>query len=253
MTGFIAFTKKEFCESLRTYKFFVICIVFLILGIMNPLTAKLTPDLIASFLPEGMMMNLSEPTAMDSWMQFFKNVPQIGLIATVILFSGMLTGEISRGTLINVLTKGLSRSSVILSKFFTSVLIFTVAYLLCFGVSYGYTAYFWNSGTPHLLFSIFCLWVFGIVLIASLSLGGVLLKSGYGALLFTGGITICFFLLNFLPKLQKYVPIKLASDNLSLLKGDAALSDFTWSIVISGILILLFVSASVAIFNKKQL
>lgn len=252
MTGFIAFTKKEFCESVRTYKFFVICIVFLILGMMNPLTAKLTPELLSSLLPEGMIMNVPEPTAMDSWMQFFKNLP-IGLVAAVILFSGMLTSEISRGTLINVLTKGLSRSSIILSKFFTSALIFTIAYLLCFGVSYGYTAYFWSNNTSHLIFSISCLWIFGILLMASLSLGGVLFESSYGPLLFTGGITICFFLLSFLPKLQKYVPIKLASDNMSLLSGEAAVSDFTWSIVVSCILILLFVAAAVAIFNKKQL
>ena len=252
MTGFIAFTKKEFCESVRTYKFFVICIVFLILGMMNPLTAKLTPELLSSLLPEGMIMNVPEPTAMDSWMQFFKNLP-IGLVAAVILFSGMLTSEISRGTLINVLTKGLSRSSIILSKFFTSALIFTIAYLLCFGVSYGYTAYFWSNNTSHLIFSISCLWIFGILLMASLSLGGVLFESSYGPLLFTGGITICFFLLSFLPKLQKCVPIKLASDNMSLLSGEAAVSDFTWSIVVSCILILLFVAAAVAIFNKKQL
>ena len=79
MRAYIAFTKKEIYELAKTYKLLLLVIVFLILGFMNPITAKFTPDLLESFMEEGVSINLPEPTIMDSWMQFFKNVNQMGL------------------------------------------------------------------------------------------------------------------------------------------------------------------------------
>ncbi|MCQ4636297.1 ABC transporter permease subunit [Anaerovorax odorimutans] len=253
MNGFIAFTKKELCESLRTYKLIILGIVFLLLGIMSPLTAKLMPELIGSFLPEGMTMSIAEPTAMDSWMQFFKNVPQIGLVVTVILFSAMISGELSRGTLVNVLTKGLCRSSVILAKFLAALLTFTAAYVLCFAACLGYTVLYWHDPVSLLPLAVFALWAFGILLIASLLLGGVLFRSGYGALLFTGGFTVCLFLLNFFPQVQKFSPLRLAADNVSLLSGELAASDFAIPFVICGLLLIVFLWAAVSLFNRKQI
>jgi ABC-2 type transport system permease protein len=43
MTHYIAFLKKEIVESIRTYKLFIMLVVFLMFGIMNPLVAKLNP------------------------------------------------------------------------------------------------------------------------------------------------------------------------------------------------------------------
>ncbi|MCC2865542.1 ABC transporter permease [Anaerovorax odorimutans] len=253
MNGLIAFTGKELCESFRTYKLIILGIVFLLLGIMNPLSAKLMPELMGSFLPEGMSMSLAEPAAIDSWMQFFKNVPQVGLIVMVILFSTMLSGELNRGTLVNMLTKGLSRSSVILAKFISAAVTFSAAYLLCFGVSFGYTVYYWSDPVSRLPLSIAALWAFGILLIASLLLGSVLFRSGYGALLFTGGFTVLLFLLNLIYDLKRFNPIRLASDNVSLLNGQMTGSDFTAAFIICGLLAAGFLLAAIAIFNRKQI
>ena len=254
MKSYIAFTKKEFCESWRTYKLFIMLAVFLLLGMMNPITAKITPQLLESLLPAGMNITIAEPTALDSWMQFFKNVPQMGLIVLVIIFSGIMANEFSRGTLINMLTKGLSRSVVILSKFTMAVAVWTLSYIVCFVVTYAYTAYFWNSdGIRNVGFSVFCLWFFGILLLAIIMLGGVLSKNSYGGLLFTGGLVIVLMLLNIAPKLQKYNPITLASSNLALLTGDMAVSDFTGSIVICGIATIVFIASAIGLFNKRTL
>lgn len=46
MRNYVTFLKKEWLESLRTYKLFVMLASFSILGIMNPLIAKLTPEII---------------------------------------------------------------------------------------------------------------------------------------------------------------------------------------------------------------
>jgi len=254
MKSYLAFTKKEFCETVRTYKLLIMGAVFLLLGMMNPITAKITPQLLKSFMPAGIEITIAEPTAMDSWAQFFKNVPQMGLIILVIIFSGIMANEFSRGTLINMLTKGLSRSVVILSKFTMAVLLWTASYALCFGVTYVYTAYFWKGdGVSNILFSVFCLWLFGILLLATIMLGGVIFNSSYGCLLFTGGFVVALLLINIVPRLQKYNPITLASSNMALLANEMSVADFTLPIVICCLAVIGFVISAIALFNKKQL
>jgi ABC-2 type transport system permease protein len=240
-------------ENMRTYKLFIMGIVFLLFGIMNPVTAKIMPDLLKSLLPEGMSINIGEPTALDSWAQFFKNVPQMGLIVLVIVFSGIMANEISRGTLINMLTKGLSRSVVILSKFTTAATIWTLSYALCFAVTYFYTAYFWSmNGVSNIFFSVFCLWLFGILLLAIIIFGGVLFKSNYASLLFTAGIVVVLMLINIAPVIKKYNPITLSSDNLALLTGNMTPSDFTAGIIITCAATVTLLVSAILIFNKKQ-
>lgn len=254
MKSYIAFTKKEFCESLRTYKLFIMLAVFFLFGMMNPVTAKLTPEILVKFMPEGMKATIPEPTALDSWMQFFKNIPQMGLIVLVIVFSGIMANEFNRGTLINMLTKGLSRSVVILSKFTMATAVWTISYVLCFGVSYIYTDYFWKvDNVTTVLFAVFCLWLFGILLIAAELLGSVLFNSSYGCLLVTGGFIVILFLINIVPKLQKYNPIGLASKNIALITGEMSVSDFAIPITICCIIVIGFVTSTIAIFNKKQI
>ncbi len=255
MRAYLAFTKKEFTETTRSYKLLIMGCVFLLLGLMNPITAKITPQLMDSFLPEGMKIAIPEPTAADSWAQFFKNVPQMGLIVLVIVFSGIMANEFSRGTLVNMLTKGLSRSIVIVSKFTMAVSVWTASYVLCFVVSYAYTSYFWKENslsTIHILFAVFCLWLFGVLLLASMMLGGVLFKNSYGCLLFTGGFVVILFLINIVPKLQDFNPIALASNNMTLITNSMPISDFVWPIVLCAALTAGFIIAAVALFNKKQ-
>ena len=51
MTGYGAFVKKEFMEFYRSHKLLIILAVFLLLGMMNPLTAKITPQLVENLMP----------------------------------------------------------------------------------------------------------------------------------------------------------------------------------------------------------
>ena len=66
--------------------------------------------------------------------------------------------------------------------------------------------------------------------------------------MFIGAFIVTLFLLNILPKLQKYNPIGLASKNMSLLAGDI----MAMAIVSIGIIILSIFTA-IRVFNKKQI
>lgn len=254
MRAYFTFTKKEFLENLRTYKLLIMFAVFLVFGMLSPLTAKFMPQIMEAFMLSNMKIIMLETTALDSWTQFFKNVSQMGLFLLVIVFSGSLANEFSKGTLVNMLTKGLPRSVVILSKYTMSTLVWTVSLCICFGVTYGYTVYFWNSeNVRHILFAVFCLWLFGLVLLAAVTLGGVLFQSSYGSILFTGSFVVILFLLNMVPKLQEYNPIALVSNNMLLLTGELKVADFTMAIGSSLTLMATFILLAMALFNKVKL
>ena len=81
----------------------ILVIIFILLGIMNPAVAKLTPWLIEmmadSLEASGMTVTAVTVSAMDSWVQFFKNAP-MGLIAFILLESSIFTKEYQSGTLV---------------------------------------------------------------------------------------------------------------------------------------------------------
>lgn len=253
MRAYTAFVKKEFREMARTYKLLIMGVVFFIIGVLNPVTAKFLPDLLKSLVQDGIQITITEPVAMDSWMQFYKNVPQMGLIVLVIVFSGILSNEISKGTLVNVLTKGLSRKDVILAKFTSVGLIWTISYFFCFAISYLYTRFFWEETVPNLFFSVFCLWFFGLMLVSIVILGGVLFKSNYGALLVTAIAVGVLLLVNIIPPLQEYNPMMLSSDNVALLRQEREVADFILPLIVSGVMMLASLITSIAVFNKKKL
>ena len=158
MKSLLAFIEKEMMEQLRTGKFLIMVLLFVLFGIMNPAVAKLTPWLLEtmsdSLAESGMSITVATVSAMDSWMQFFKNIP-MALIAFVLLESSIFTKEYQRGTLILSLTKGLRRYKIVVSKAVVLIVLWTAAYWLCFGITYGYNAYFWdNAVAKNLAFSV---------------------------------------------------------------------------------------------------
>lgn len=251
MRSFIAFTKKELLESFRTYKFLILFVIFLIFGFLNPVMAKVLPEILESLLPEGMTITLEEPKALDSWIQFFKNGAQTGMIVLTVIFSGLMAGEIMKGTLIHMVTKGLSRKVVVLSKFFAAVLQWTLAYLVSFLITYGYTLYFFEEmALSHLLLSVMGMWVFGVFLISVVIFGGLLFKNVYGALLLAGGVTVLLTVVNLFPDLKSFNPMTLVSENVGLLTKMYSSGDFLVSVVVTLILTVFLLGLSMADFIK---
>lgn len=254
MRGFVSFTKKEFYEYIRTYKVFISAIFFLLLGFLNPITAKYMPELMKEFMPEGLNITLPEPTIFDSWLQFFKNVPQLGLVAIVIIFNGIMANELSKGTLTNMLTKGLSRKIVILSKFTAASILWSFSYFLSFFVTLGYSRIFWEQITmPNLIFSVTCVWIFGLMLISCLILGGILFQSTYGGLLFVGLIFILSYAISLFKIIANFSPIKLVTNNTGLLAEEIAVSDMTSSVAMTLVLTAVLLAISIFTFNKTKI
>ncbi len=256
MRSLSAFMKKELMEQLRSARLMMLGLLFVLFGIMNPAIAKLTPWLLEtmadSLAESGMIVTDVKISAMDSWVQFYKNIP-MGLIAFVLLESSIFTKEYISGTLVLSLTKGLERHKVVISKTLVLTVLWTICYWVCFGITYGYNAYFWdNSIAQNLIFSVICWWLFGLMVIALMVLFSTLAKSNTGVLLGTGGMVLASYLIGLLPKCSKYLPTYLADGN-SLIYGLTEASTYMPSLIIAIATGVICFAISIPIFNKKQL
>lgn len=116
MDGFVVFLRKEIREAWRTSRLPVIVLIFFVFGLISPLLAKYTPELLKS-LGGSITIVVPPPQISDAVDQFLKNVGQNGIIVAILLTMGLVAREKERGTAAFVLTKPLSRSAFLAAKF----------------------------------------------------------------------------------------------------------------------------------------
>lgn len=250
------FLKKEWMEFNRTGRLFILLLVFALFGIMNPLLAKLTPWLMEtisdSFAEAGIVPAAVTVDAMTSWAQFYKNIP-VGLLVFILLNCGCFTTEYQKGTLIPVVTKGLSHRNILFAKSLLLFIVWTVCYWLCFLLTYGYNAYFWDNGIAgHLFAAAALVWLFGIWANALLIFFSSIAESSTQVLFGIGAVVLGAYLLSFFSKCHAFVPMKLMGSMSLLQKADNP-ADFFGSIVAAGICVLLCMVSATICFDRKQL
>ena len=255
MKSLVAFIKKEWMEQVRSGRLIILTIIFVFLGIMNPAVAKLTPwlmELVSESMAEmGMTIGQVQVDAMDSWTQFYKNLP-IGLIAFILMQSGLFTKEYQSGTLVLTLTKGLERYKVVLAKTVVLLGLWSVYYWMCYAITYCYNDIYWeNSIASHLGFAALCWWLVGILVIAFMVLFSALMDSNTAVLTCTGGAFLAVYLLGLLPRVKEYTPAMLMSSSALLTEG-VEMPDYYKAIFVAILLCVLSIALSIPVMNKRK-
>lgn len=256
MRQMTAFLRKEFLELYRNKKLMVCGILFALFGIMNPAIAKLTPllfDMLSDQMANsGMTLEAVEVTALNSWEQFYKNL-STELIVFLLIFCGILTNELQKGTLINMVTKGMNRRTVLLSKCLVTMGVWTVCYGVNFFITYGYTVSFWdNSIVTNLAYAVLVPWIAGLWLISLLFLFSAIANNAIGVALGVGGVYIGLSLLGIVPKIAKNSPLRLM-DGMSLLNGASTPSSYGIALGIALVWMVGNLVASVLLFDRRNL
>ena len=195
---------------------------------------------------------MNEPTAVDSWLQFFKNVPQLGLIAFLLMMANSMSKELQDGTLSIFLAKGLKRKSVIFAKLLFHTVMWTISYVFAIGITYLYTAYYWDqSVVQQLMPALVGIYVFALLFIFVTFCGNTITNSTMGGLLGSG---LLFMTLVFWNTFQSthWNPLALFNQLEERLAQDASFSYGEPIVVAFGIMILSVVGA-IAHFKKRAL
>lgn len=255
MRQYLAFTKKEILEQTRSGRLLLLTIISGLFGILNPATAKLTPwmmEVLSGQLAEaGMTVTAVEVDAFTSWTQFFKNMP-MALLICLILFSGILTAEYQRGTLVHAVAKGMKRWKILAAKMSVMAALWTAGYLFSYGITYGYNAFFWDNRVVHCLpFAAFCLYLYGMWLLTVLLLASALCRSSAAVMLMVGAAWLASYAAGMFPALKEYSPCYLLA-SADLLTGAKDAGDYLAALLVTVGLALVCGALSVPVFERRD-
>jgi ABC-2 type transport system permease protein len=256
VTGLTLFLGKEFREILRTYKIWVVPAIFLFFGLLSPVAVKLLPELLKPQMEaQGIVIELPLPKAADSFLQFYKNLAQLGMLAIILVSMGLVSEERSRGILELLLAKPLSRTAVIVSKFVAQTVLVGGSIILGAAACYFYTLALFEGGRllPFVQGTVLFLAYDALIIALALFFSSVL-RSQIAA----GGLAlISFFLLSTLPLIHRlfaeYSPSVLTSLANDIVAGKADFSAAGWPAVSSLSLTLLLLALGSIIFNRQEL
>ena len=257
-TAWIMF-KKECFENYKKNRFLVMAAVLLLFGITSPLTAKYLPEIIKALLGSTeevtkLGLLIPTPSIQDSYVQYFKNLTQMGIFVQILLFMGLVSEEKSKGTVVLVLTKAVPRKTFLLAKFASACLVLLVSLLVASMGFYYYTYLLFGEWpgagtlagiTMYLLFSVFILayTFFASTITKSLAISALIAIGGYFSL----------SIISLLPKISDYFPMKLTDAAYQISIGASQTGDYMKSIVVTCLGILVLLVASIVSFQRQEL
>lgn len=189
--------RKELLEQWRTRKTVIVLAVLVLFGLMSPVLAKITPDLIKSLgedQVDGATIILPEPTVNDAIAQYVKNVTQFGLLLAVLVSFNTIVGERTGGQAALMFPHPLPREVFVLAKFAALVILFAVGVALSAAGALVYTVILFEApdvGGFLALNGLLLLWLTGLMALS-------LLASVLGHSVSTAGGLAFLFLVLFL-------------------------------------------------------
>ena len=140
MNGFGILLRKELLESWRTRRLPVVAVLFALVGIVSPLTAKYLPEILKAGLGDQLTIPIPTPTVIDSLAQLQKNLGQLGALVAIALAMSSVSGELDRGTAALVLSQPATRGAFLTAKLVGLAIILAICVLLSCAIAWVYTA-----------------------------------------------------------------------------------------------------------------
>lgn len=224
MSLFIAF-RKEWMESLRSYRLLIVAIVLAFFGLTSPLFAKMMPELLKILPTGGITIQMPTPTVGDAVSQYIKNMAQFGLILALLLTMGSIAQEKDKGTAAMMLVKPLPKGAFIGAKFLGLIVIFAISFAIAALGAYYYTLVLFGAlDMLNWLMLNGLLLLYTLVYVAITLCCSTLTKSQVAA----GGAAIIIFIvlgsMGSLGGLGKYLPGELVTWGTRIMNGDTTAS-----------------------------
>jgi ABC-2 type transport system permease protein len=190
--------RKELLELWRTRKFIIVIVVLVSFGMLSPVLAQITPDLLKSMgenQMQGVTITIPTPSTKDAIDQFVKNLTQFGLLLAVLMSFGAIVGEREHGQAALIFAHPLPRTIFVWAKFSALAILFGLGIVLSSAVAYAYTVILFdppNIAGFSALVGLIYLWLLAVIAVSLLAsvLGRTIISAGGIAFLF-----IVFFLL----------------------------------------------------------
>ncbi|WP_140392761.1 ABC transporter permease [Virgibacillus dakarensis] len=148
MNHFTVLLKREWLDARRSYKILWLPVVFMFLGVLQPLSSFYLPKILkmAGGLPEGMAISLPELTADEVLAGTLTDqFDQMGLIVIVIAAMGIIASDKNNGMLAFILTRNTTLVEYLLSKLLGHAVMILGSVFLGFLTAVFYTFHFYQT------------------------------------------------------------------------------------------------------------
>ena len=171
MRGLVRFLGKETVEFARTWRVWVLGCFLLFFALASPVLAKLTPEILASVGAgqPGVVITIPDPTWRDAYLQWIKNLSQMGSLLVIVLSAGSVAGEIAAGTAQLVLTKPVSRAWFVVAKVLALVAFVAVLTTVGTAVMQAATALVFGEAPTGDLWLATGVWLLGAALMVTVT------------------------------------------------------------------------------------
>ena len=254
MNQFTTFFKKEWLEMWRSLKFIWIPLVFVILGIMDPITNYFIDDILASVgnLPEGYEMLLPDFTPVDIYAATTGQFQSIRIIVLVAIFASAISRERQSGTATLMYVRPISFASYFLSKWAAAVGLAVSCVLVGYFSSFYYTNLLFGS-VPFDQFlamvGTYCVWIiFAVSFTLAMSAA---FKTSIAMALSILAIPVFLMIDSLIGSFWTITPWKLANYGVQILAGDIVWKDYYWTLAITISLTIVFIVVGILMSKKK--
>lgn len=250
--------RKDLIQAWRTFRLPALLLIVIFFAILEPLTARYMPEILAFLAEEleDLAAILPQMGPVDAIIGFLGDVTQIGAIALIVIAMGSVALERERGITAWVLSRPVGRGAYIWSKYLT--LLITLALALVAGGTLVITYTGTLLGSVPLGGTLWVLIYTGIYLKLILAVT-VAASTVFRSQLAAGGIGIAFLFLIWLPSLlgdldaARYFPHALAGQSHGILTGQYAWNDFLPAALITLVLSTGIIALSVWRFRRAEL
>jgi ABC-2 type transport system permease protein len=248
---------KEHKEMLKNYKWIWVPLVFMVLGIMQPVTSYYLPELLEKLggLPEGAVFEIPVPTAQEVLVSILGQYSQLGILILVLATMGIVSSERSSGSFVMILVKPVSFASYITAKW-ASISLFAITSLL---LGYLFAAYYTYILMGKFAFidmllgvGVYAIWLTYIMTVVLL-FSSFLKSIGAIAFLSIGSTMLLSILTGLFQKWLYWSPARLSTHSQSILLSGSGADYFWLNLLVTVAIITALLLLTINIFKRKEL
>lgn len=253
MTGFVVFARKEVREFARGWRAWVLLGVLTMFALTGPITARYVREILRAALgDQASGFPIPQPTYVDAYLQWTKNLGDLVLFLVIVLLAGVVCGECRQGTAVLVLTKPLGRRSFLLAKAMVHTGVLAVAVAAGTAMTWAVTRLLFPVAPAGPLIAAAAAWlVLGALFVAIILLASSCVSSTGAA----AGLGLAAYLLLTLgglwAPLKRFTPVGLRELPAALAAGQRV--DVAGPVLAAVVAIVVLLFAAVAVFDRREL
>ncbi|WP_339174714.1 ABC transporter permease subunit [Solibacillus sp. FSL R5-0691] len=253
MQQFKALLLKELRESVRSFKILWIPLVFILLGISDPLMNYFMEDILQAVgnMPDGFMMTMPEFQPADLLIASTGQFQTIGLLVLITAYIGSVSRERQNGTATLLYVRPMSFTALFFSKWIVASTIAIISALAGYAGSMYYTALLYGTVdvTKFLaMLGTYCIWLlFVMALTVAMSAA---FQTSVAATITIILIPVGLLIDTLIGSFWSITPWKLAKYGTGLLTDSVLMENYWYTLLV--VLVLLVVIVLIGIQMSKK-